>query len=224
MTGRGRLLALLACAAVALATAWYAGARSAPSAPPPPGGSVRLGPEPGADVTAYLASLPGTLPPPGATAPALVQFGAELSTAGVLAAVAGTSPHTVVFHVPLPRVQTALRFEPLEPRVAPVGAIDAARERARRAAEADARLPGRPGAVAAAEAAALSGGRCACVLALVVEGGRDALAAVADRPRVRAVHAAPPETTPVELALAPLLPGQTDRVAPLPDDGPVPAP
>lgn len=224
MTRRGRLLALLACAAVALATAWYAGARFAPSAPPPPAGSVRLGPEPGADVAAYLASLPGTLPPPGATAPALVQFGTELTAADALAAVAGTSPRTAVFHVPLPRVQTALRFEALEPRVAPAAALGAARERARRAAEADARLPGRPGAVAAAEAAALAGQRCACVLALVVEGGRDALAAVADRPRVRAVHAAPPGTQPVELALAPLLPGQIDRVTPPPDDGPVPAP
>jgi hypothetical protein len=224
VTGRRRLLALAACAVVVLATAWYAGSRFAPSAPPPAAGSVRLGPEPGADVGAYLAGLPATLPPPGATAPALVQFAAEATTADALAAVAGTSPRTAVFRVPLPRVQTALRFEPLEGALAPAAALDAARQRAGRAAEGDARLPGRPGAVAAAEAAALADPACGCVLALVVDADRRALAAVAGRPGVRAVHAAPPGTEPVELALAPLLPGQTDRVTPLPDDGPVPAP
>ena len=49
-----------------------------------------------------------------------------------------------------------------------------------------------------------------------------ALEQVAAQPGVRAVHAAPAGTTRVELALAPLLPGQTERVDPLPDDGPVP--
>ena len=130
---------------------------------------------------------------------------------------------TAVFRVPLPRVQTALRFVELEPGVPPATALDNARVRAERAAAADAGLPGRPGAVAAAEAAALGRPDCRCVVALVVDGDRAGLAALAGRPPVRAVEAAPPGTAEAELALAPLLPGQTTRADPPPDDGPVPA-
>jgi hypothetical protein len=76
--------------------------------------------------------------------------------------------------------------------------------------------------VAAAEAAALGEPGCRCVVALVVDGDRAGLAAIAGRAGVRAVEAAPPGTTNVELALAPLLPEQTARADPPPDDGPVP--
>jgi hypothetical protein len=72
------------------------------------------------------------------------------------------------------------------------------------------------------ERAALADSRCPCVIALVVRGDRAALDAVAARPGVRAVQAAPPGTTPVELALSPLLPEQAERADPPPDDGPVP--
>lgn len=218
-----RAAVLLACVVGVLLTAWYAGSQFSPPAPQPAQGSVRLGPEPREDVAAYLARLPAGLPAPGSGALALVQFAGEQPAGGALALATGTRPVTAVFRVPLPRVQTALRFEPLEPGVPPVTALGTARERARLAATGDAtRLAGRPGAVAAAEAAALADPGCRCVLALLVEADRGALTALGVRPDVRAVHAAPAGVLPVELALAPLLPGQTDRVEPLPDDGPVP--
>ncbi|WP_219420438.1 hypothetical protein, partial [Pseudonocardia nigra] len=153
MSARGRIAVLLVCAAVALLTAWYVGARSAPSgagSDPVAVGSVRLGPEPGEAVDHYLARLPAELPPPQAQTLALVQFAAELPIADAVAATAGTTPVTAVFRVPLPRVQTALRFERLEPGVPPVTALTSARERAAAAAAGDAtRATGRPGDVAA---------------------------------------------------------------------------
>jgi hypothetical protein len=220
---RGRLAVLAGCVLVALAVAWYAGSQHPPSSATPAPGSVRLGPEAGEDVAAYLARLPASLPPDGTRAPALVQLAAEATAPDALAAVDGTTPVTAVFRVPLPRVQTALRFVALEPGVPPATALDNARVRAERAAAADARLPDRPGAVAAAEAAVLGRPDCRCVVALVVDGDRAGLAAVAGRAPVRAVEAAPPGTAEAELALAPLLPEQTARADPPPDDGPVPA-
>ena len=184
---------------------------------------MRLGPEAGEDVAAYLARLPASLPPDGARAPALVQLAAEATAPDALAAVDGTTPVTAVFRVPLPRVQTALRFVALEPGVPAATALDSARVRAQGAAAAEALQTGRPGAVAAVEAASLDRADCRCVVALVVDGDRAGLGAVAGRPAVRAVEAAPPGTTDVELALAPLLPEQTVRADPPPDDGPVPA-
>ena len=223
MSTRGRLAVLAGCVLVALAVAWYAGSRFAPSPAAPAAGTVRLGPEAGEDVAAYLARLPATLPPDGARAPALVQLAAEAAAPDALAAVAGTTPLTAVFRVPLPRVQTALRFVALEPGVPVATALDNARVRAEREAAADAsHLTDRPGAVAAAEAAALGRPDCRCVVALVVDGDRAGLDAVARRAPVRAVEAAPPGTTGAELALSPLLPEQTARADPPPDDGPVP--
>jgi hypothetical protein len=205
------LLAVVAAAVVAVRP---------DTVPAPSAGAVRLGPESGEDVAAYRARLPSSLPPEGARAPALVQLAAELTTADAAVAVAGTSPRTAVFRVPLPRVQTALRFAELEEGVP--RALDNARARAQQAAATDAaRLPGRAGAVAAAEARALADPACRCVLAVLVDADRAALEAVAARPGVRAVEAAPPDT--VDPALAPLLPEQTARADPPPDDGPVPA-
>ena len=71
--------------------AWYAGSRYTPSAGLPAAGTVRLGPEAGEDVAAYLARLPATLPPEGVRAPALVQLAAEAAPPDALAAVAGTT-------------------------------------------------------------------------------------------------------------------------------------
>ena len=223
MTTRSRVAIMAGCVVVALLVAWYAGSRHPPSSGTPAPGTVRLGPEAGEDVAGYLARLPATLPPEGVRAPALVQFGAEAAPADALAAVAGTTPLTAVFRVPLPRVQTALRFVALEPGVPPATALDNARVRAERAAAADAGLPDRPGAVAAAEAAALGRPDCRCVVALVVDGDRAGLSALSGRPAVRGVEAAPSGTAEAELALSPLLPEQTARADPPPDDGPVPA-
>lgn len=210
---RPRLAVLAGCLVVALLTAWYAGSRFEPATPGPTPGSVRLGPDAGEVVAAYLARLPAELPPPGAAAYALVQFRTGQTGPAALAAVAGTDPASAVFRVPIDRVQTALRFEDL-------GTVDLARSRAADAARADAaRLTGRPGAVASAEAAALDDAACPCLVALLVRGDRAALDALAARPQVRAVHAAPADARPVELALAPLLPEQTDAASPPPDDG-----
>jgi hypothetical protein len=208
------------CLVVAVAVVWYVGMQQPPATRAPAAGTVRLGPEAGEDVAAYLARSPATLPPDGVRTLALVQLAAEVPTPDAAALVAGTSAVTAVFRVPVPRVQTALRFVDLEPGVP--GALDNARVRAEQAAAADAaRLPGRAGAVAAAEARALADPACRCVLAVLVDGDRAGLAAVAGRAGVRAVEAAPPGAA--EPALAPLLPEQTARADPPPDDGPVPA-
>jgi hypothetical protein len=224
VTGRARFGVLLACAVVVLLVAWYAGAQVPVGAPAPAPGSVRLGPEPGEDVPAYLARLPAELPVPGVETLALVQFAAELPVVAAVPATAGAAQVTAVLRVPLPRVQTALRFEPLEQGVPAQAALDAARQRAGQQAAADARRqPGRAAAVAAAEARALAEPAAPCVLAVVVRAERVALEAVAARPEVRAVHAAPAGVGARELAVAPLLPGQVERADPLPDDGDVPS-
>jgi hypothetical protein len=222
MTGPARVGVLLACAAAVLLTAWYAGVQFPASAPAPAPGSVRLGPEPGEEVPAYLARLPAELPAPGVEALALVQLSAELPGSAVAPALAGTVPVTAVLRVPLPRVQTALRFEPLDEGVPAPAALDVARQRAQQQAAA-ARQAGRAAEVAAAEARALADPAAPCVLAVVVRAERATLEAVAARPDVRAVHAAPAGVTARELALAPLLPGQVERADPLPDDGTVPS-
>lgn len=220
MSGRVRAAVVLVCAVVAVLVAWYAGAQSTPPAPQPAAGSVRLGPEPGEPVAAYLARLPAELPPPGTATLALVQFAAEQRPAEALAVAEGATPVLAVLHAPMHRVQSALRFERLEEPVAPATALDSARRRAMAAAEADAgRLEGRGRAIATAEAAALADPARPSVLALVVRADRAGLDALAARPGVRAVHAAPQGTTVRELALSPLLPGQLDRADPLPDDG-----
>lgn len=224
MTVRGRVGVIVACIVVAALVALYAASRNPVAAPLPPAGSVHLGPDPGQDVASYLAGLPTARPPAGTATLALVELTTERTTADAIALTAGTTPVTAVFRVPIARVQTALHFEVLEPGVPLATGLDTARQRAGSAAGNDAaRLTGRPQAIAAAEAAALGSPACACVLALVVDGDGTALAALAARPGVRGVDAAPPGTTSRELALSPLLPEQTDRADPLPDDGSVPA-
>jgi hypothetical protein len=220
MSTRARIGAVLACALAVLLVAWYAGTQSLVPAPAAPAGSVRLGPDAGEDVAAYVARLSADLPPPGATALALVQLTAQVSTADAADLVAGTTPVTAVLRAPIDRVQTALRFEQLEPGVDLQRALDNARDRAQQRAAAEAgRLAGRSGNVAAAEAGMLADPACPCVLALVVSAERDGLTALAGLPRVRAVQAAPPDATARELALAPLLPEQVERADPPPDDG-----
>ena len=223
MSPRSRVAVLVGCVVVVLLAAWYAGAQHPQSVRTSLAGTVWLGPESGEDVAAYLARVPATLPPDGAgRGRALVPLPLRDAVGEPLTRLLGR-PVTAVFRVQLPRVQTALRFVDLEPGV-PVGtALDNARVRAERAATVDAdRLTGRPRTVAVAEAAALAGPGCRCVVALVVDGDQPGLATIAGRIPVRAVEAAPPGTTSVELALSPLLPEQAVRADPPPDDGPVP--
>jgi hypothetical protein len=195
--------------------------------------SVRLGPLPGQSVSGYLAGLTGHLPPAGAgPVPALIQFTDERPVADVasLLAAAAVTPVRVVFRVPLPRVQTALRFEQLtqvdlrDPARSGQRRLTLARDAVARRAVAEAsRAAGRQAAVARYEAAALGGGDCRCVLAVLALGDRAALTKLSSRPGVRAVDAAPVGAASAELALAPLLPEQSGKVGPLADDGPVPA-
>jgi hypothetical protein len=221
MQTRQRLGILAGCLVVAVGVALYAGSQSMGGGPaPPPAGSVRLGPDPGSSVAGYVASLPAQLPAPGTPVLALVQLAPE--TTGAAALALGATPVEAVWRVPLPRVQTALRFQELEPQVPVATALESTRSRAAQAAGADAaRTTGRQQAVALAEEAALGEPACACLLALVVRGDRATLETLATQPGVRAVQAAPAGVTLPELALAPLLPEQTERADPTPDDGPV---
>jgi hypothetical protein len=236
---RGRLLPALACALVVLlGVAWVAGRQSLAGDPDRPASldAVRLGPDPGQRVADYLAGLPARLPPPGAPAvPALVQLRVETDTADAARLLASVrpavTPVTAVFRVPLPRVQTALWFQPLPPVDGSDPVTGAARRfaLAQAAAHRDARaradrLAGRPASVARYEATALAAGDCRCLLAVLVTGDRAGLTALAGLPEVRAVDAAPEGTPPTGVALAPLLPEQTDVAGPAPDDGPVPLP
>ncbi|MBC3191346.1 hypothetical protein H7X46_09765 [Pseudonocardia sp. C8] len=248
MTGlgtRGLWVVVAVLAVVCAGAVWAAGSGPAPG-PATATGSVRLGPDPGQDVGAYLVGLPGRLPPPGERVPALVQFARPLDVAAAAGAVVPTGPagpgpgrvETAVFRVPLDRVQTALRFEPVTGTGDPVAALGVARERAAFGAEADADRAARAvaaatnpeardalarrAAVAAAERRALADPACACVIAVVVTADRAGLEALSARADVRAVHAAPPGTTVPELALSPLLPEQSTAATPPPDDGPVP--
>lgn len=204
---------------------------------PTPGGapraqeSARLGPAPGQSVGDYLDGLPGRLPAAGGRpVPALIQFAGERDTDDVAAllAAANATPTRVVFRVPLPRVQTALRFEQLT-HVDESSPLEAARRRltlardaaARQAAAEASRGTGRQRSVARYEAVELAG-PCRCVVAVLAIGDRAALTTLASRPGVRAVDAAPLGAQPGEVAVTPLLPEQTGTVGPLPDDGPVP--
>ncbi len=221
MTRRTRWLVLAGLAVVVVLVAWVAGREGGDLEAQTTGGSVRLGPDPGQSVQEYRAGLARQLPPPGQTVLALVQPTAQLDVRSAAALAGATPVQTAVFRVPIPRVQTALRFEPVTGDLP--GALGVARDRAAFEASADAsRLTGRPRDVAAAERRAYDDPSCRCVVALVVRADRARLDALAADPSVRAVHAAPPGSRVQDLALAPLLPDQRTAADPLPDDGPVP--
>ncbi|TCK25017.1 hypothetical protein [Pseudonocardia endophytica] len=221
MTSRARWLVLAGIAVVVVVVAWVAGREGGDPSAQDAGGSVRLGPDPGQSVREYRADLARQLPPPGQTVLALVQPTAQLDLDAATALAGPTPVETAVFRIPIPRVQTALRFEPVTGPLP--GALRVARDRAAFAASADAtRLTGRRHDVAAAERRAYDDPSCRYVLALVVRADRARLDALSADPSVRAVQAAPAGTRTRDLALAPLLPEQRTAADPLPDDGPVP--
>lgn len=190
---------------------------------PLPTGTQRLGPEAGESVVGYLRRAGTSLPAAGSGPVwALVQLDRYLAPEPAAELVQGVRLARVVLRVPLPRVQTALITQDL-PGQRPVAELDTAfQSAARDRLVASRAVPdGRAAAVAAAEAARLRAG-CACVLALLVFGDRDALRSVVARPGVRTVQAALPDTSIQDLAVAPLLPEQATRAGPVPDDGPVP--
>src|SRR4051812_12367114 len=111
---RRYLPALLVCVIVVAGVALVAAGQSMLGAPAgrTSTDAVRLGPEPGQQLDAYLATLPARLPAPGAgPVPALVQLtdGMDAATAAGLP-VPGPAVKAV-FRVSLTRVQTALRFQ-----------------------------------------------------------------------------------------------------------------
>ena len=61
MTTRGRLALLAACGVVAALVALYTAISAPAPTPGPPPGTVRLGPEPGEAVAAYLPRAAATL-------------------------------------------------------------------------------------------------------------------------------------------------------------------
>jgi hypothetical protein len=232
---RRYLLALLCVVVVLLGVAWVAGQQSLlgrSNRPPPSLDAVRLGPTPAQPVVDYLAGLPARLPAPGAPpVPALVEFAHPRDATEAVRLLSGATPVTAVLRVPLARVQTALRFQPL-PIVSAADPVAGEERRfalawqagGRAASAAVGRLDGRPARVAEYEAAQLAAvPPCHCLIAVLVTGDHAALSAVLARPGVRAVDAAPVGTPVTGVALAPLLPEQTAVAGPVPDDGPVPA-
>ncbi len=229
-------IAMAVLLVVVLVTAWAAGnQRSGPDAGVSgPAGStdaVRLGPDAGEDVAAYLARA-AVVPDPGDPSPrlALVQFDAGLDPAAAASAVGTALPLRAVVRVPFPRVQTALRDVDLQP-APPEAAFRAALTTAAGQAAQDATVAPtgtRRAAVASAEAAALGRPDCGCLVAVVVRVAPSEVPALGARPGVGAVPGAPPGTARTRLAVSPLLPdqgpGRADGpvVGPVPDDGPVP--
>jgi hypothetical protein len=226
MSSRARWVLLAVLLAVFTATVVVAGRDGEE---PPSAGVQRLGPEAGEPVPAYLRRAQQSLPPTGVGPVwALIQLDGYLTPAAAAALVTSAPGHPVrlsrvVLRVALPAIQTALISRDLpgqHPAEELAAAVrTAAQDRARESAQAPA--GSRSAAVAAAEAARLRDG-CTCVLALLAWAEGDALHAVADRPEVRAVHAASPGPALQGLAVSPLLPEQRDVVGPVPDDGPVP--
>ena len=182
-----------------------------------------LGPSSGQQVSAYLADARASIPDSGGPYWALVSLRQELAPAAAAAVPGSARVSRAVLRVPLERVQTAqasLALADQGARVAELqGAMTAAADQLYRTPAADER----DAAVAEVSASRLRN-NCPCVLALLIRGSAEELRAVTVRPEVRSVQAAPGDTPPQRLALSPLLPEQTTVVAPLPDDGPVPAP
>ncbi len=212
----GVVLALLA--AVFGCTVWIAGQHDEPA----PAGVQRLGPEAGEPVAIYLRRAGASLPAGHSARWALVQLDSYLTPERAAELSRGVRISKVVLRVPLARLQTALITRDL-PGQRPVTELAGAQRSAaiERLAASRAAPDSRHAAVAAAEAAQLKQG-CACVLALLVFGDGDALHLVAKRPDARVVQAALPDTSVEDLAIAPLLPEQSDIAGPVPDDGPIP--
>jgi hypothetical protein len=217
---------------VLLGTAWVAGSQQdGPDGVATSTDTVRLGPDAGEEVTAYLART-AVLPDPADPSArlALVQFDAGLTPAAAAPAVGTATPLEAVVRVPFPRVQTALREVDLQP-APPEAALRAALTTAAGQATQDAAVAPagtRRAAVAAAEATALGRPDCGCVVAVVVRVAPTDVAALRAAPGVRALQVAPPGTARTRLAVSPLLPeqgpGRADGavVGPVPDDGAVP--
>jgi hypothetical protein len=221
VTRRVLAAALLACAVgLAAAARLAAGGGDGGAATDATGSATRLGPRDGELVSEYVARTRAALAGRHDREPtyALVATDRYLTPAQVPGALPGAPVVRALVRVPLPRVQTRLFEIPARTSADITGGMGAA------AGQLDDEVrSGRAGdavavAVARAQAERLRQG-CACVLGAVVRATPDALARLSRAPAVRAVEPAPPGEPLARLAFAPLLPEQTHRVAPPPDDG-----
>lgn len=182
-------------------------------------GTDRLGPDSGERVADYLARARVSLEGNDAAGHwALVAFSTGVDPGNLPESVAGLRISNVIYHVPIDRVYTP-------PITVPVPAGDAAAVGSSRAAagalDNAQSSDDRTRRLAAVMAARLHAG-CACAVDLVVRGRLDQLRALSTRPAIRSVEALPPDASAGAFAIVPLLPEQTDTVAPGPDDGPIP--
>ncbi|MEV0761007.1 hypothetical protein [Nocardia sp. NPDC050435] len=217
---RGALAGAAAAGAVALM--FVLGALNPPR--PLGVGTDRLGPEQGETVADYLARARDSLRgEESGERWALVSFTRELVPAEIPAHSGGLRIGQVLHRVPLPRVQTPIVTVgvPAGDGVAVASAGDAAWQlEAQLAHDRSAGvLDDRALRVTTVSIARLREG-CACTVGLVVRGTLPQLRALGNE--VRAVEALPADAVDGHFAVSPLLPVYTDRVAPLPDDGPVP--
>lgn len=182
-----------------------------------------------AELTALAA--PAT---PGPGDWALVSFAAYLTPARLAETLGGTPVAEVVARLPLPDRQTEIvRIAAMRlPDDVVAGMVEVATRKDREAADyraraaapaatADAelrRVYDTGAAVSAREADAYRSG-CACVYAAVVRDTPDALRALADRPGVRVVDAAPEVRRLDRTVFTPPLPEQQDVVRPPVDTG-----
>lgn len=201
----------------------------------------RVGVTDGSLVSEYIAAsqleLDRLLLGPDASQPvyALVSFTQYQDAAGVaaLAATAGPLLDTVVAlaRAPIPRRQTEVvrlgadrlpdDIYAAMPEVSKRKTVAAGRSRERAAAQptpssrADLESLAE---VEEAEAAAFANPRCRCVFALVVRGAPAVLKRLAAAKGVRVIDPAPEVTSPATTTFVGLLPEQTGRVQPPPDD------
>ncbi|OZF28795.1 hypothetical protein [Rhodococcus sp. 14-2483-1-2] len=180
----------------------------------------RLGPDSGEQVTDYLARAEASLRSDN-TEPrwGSVSFDRELTAEQAYAVADGIRISQVVLRVPLDRVQT-----PILTVGVPGSERSVLNSTARAASQATESFGAgdRQAQIAAVSQRRLLDG-CACVVTVVVRGTPAELTELAGRADVRAVQALPPDAVSGKFAVEPLLPEYVDVVAPLPDDGPVPA-
>ena len=178
----------------------------------------RLGPEHGETVANYLDRARNSLS--GADEPrfALVSLTSEITPAAAVALAAGMRVAGVIFHVPIPRVQTS---------IITVNTPDGAEAILRSPGNAIAQLSlvrapnERQQRINSVSAARLYEG-CACIVGLTVRANPAALTDLSHRDGVRAVEALPPDAVAGRFAVVPLLPEYSDVVISGPDDGDVP--
>ncbi|MFJ8578700.1 hypothetical protein [Micromonospora sp. NPDC093277] len=229
----------LACALAVLAAGLWERRRE-PVGDRTVGEVTRVGVADGDSIPDYrrqAAAELATLAAPATPGPgdwALVSFTAYLTPARLAETLGGTPVAAVVARLPLPDRQTEIvRIAAIRlPDDVVAGMAEVATRKDREAADyraraaapsaaADAelrRLYDTGASVSAREAAAYRSG-CACVYAAVVRDTPEALRALADRPGVRVVDAAPEVRRLDRTVFTPPLPEQTDSVRPPADTG-----